>query len=766
MTATDTTGTVTLAGVRVVELGTGSIAPIVGMLLADHGADVVRFGGPPVGALSPQEAFRHRSKRLVASPPTPEEAAVLLGAADLCVAGPGGGIDSERRDTILRENPRLVWLDLPLWDGPAPWGDVESHGLLAAWTGMAARQTSFSGDPVEPVYDLLFSSHAAWAAACAVACLVERERSGFGQRVTVSAAHGMLLPLIGVLSVDADIPDPSTAIGSFGRHPTYTVFECGDGRWLACGALGSKFERAILNVLGIESILDDPRLGGGTASYSAPDVFAWVRSEVAAAFRTRDCDDWVERISAAGIPCGPVGHRDDWLDRPQVAALGERVELAVPGLGTLTMPGTPNHLPSSAGAPVAAPRAVELGEVGWTPRPAPAVTGPAPLRPGPLAGIRILNTGSFVAGPYSGSLMAELGAEVVKLEPTGGDPFRQTGFMYSRGMRSIAIDLASAEGREILDDLAGTCDVVICSLRPGAERKLGLDHETLASRRPDIITTGISGFGEVGPQAGRPGVDMVLQAMSGMMRAQGGDDEPVVNTLAITDFNAAALTCLGAVLALYHRAQTGGGQHIWTSLADVATYTQGAGLVKLDGKPVSTLNGGRDYKGTGCADRYYRVADGWLRVAGRDRDALDPDELIAAGIDVDKELFARDRVAAVASALADLGAKEAADRLARAGLAAVPARRVTEVLRDPLLLASGRIEVRAGEEGTVFTAPGRYAAFGRTALSGHLVTPGAGQHTRALLAELYPAERIEELLRAGVVEAGAPMPQRLGAVYR
>ena len=758
-----------LDGIRVVEIGTGTVATIVGMLLGDFGADVLRVDPVACASTLPtSDVLRHRNKRRVViedSAADREELNRLLAAADVCVCGPQAGISAERRTAICAQNQELIWLDLPVWEGPAPWGDVESHGLLAAWCGMSARQASFSGEPVEPVYDLLFVAHGVWAATCLVACLVERESSGAGQMVTISGAHAMLIPLIGILAVDADKPDPTTAIGPFGRHPTYSIFECGDGLWLACGALGERFEDLILKILGLTHVLEDEHMAGGRDSISQPAVFTWMRERVVEAFRSRPRQHWMDELEEAGIPSGPVSDRDAWLDHPQVRALGEALEIEDSTHRKVTMPGIPVHLTRTPGLDPVLPRAATFADVDWKPKESAAPQA-SRLRPGPLAGTRVINTGTFVAGPYSGSLMAELGADVIKLEPTSGDQFRQTGFMYSRGMRSIALDLGTAEGKDVLHDLVEHVDVVMSSLRPGVANKLGLDHDSLALRRPGIITTGISGYGEQGPMSLSPGVDMVLQAVSGMMSTQGGADEPVVNTLAIIDFTTAAVTCLGATLGLFNLRRTGEGQHSWSSLADVATLLQGPALLRIDDEPVTFPIGGRDFKGDRPSDRLYPVRDGWVRLYAASADSMSADHLVGAGLAVDPEMHVADPCAAISSALADIDAREAVRRLRLAGVAAVRVRRVTEVLRDTDLIGHGRIEIRSGDNDECFTAPGRYATFGRTARSDAMRTPGAGEHTSEILADIYSGERVLELLEKRVVVQGQPMPQQLGAVYR
>src|SRR5699024_1508106 len=154
------------------------------------------------------------------------------------------------------------------------------------------------------------------------------------------------------------------------------------------------------------------------------------------------------------------------------------------------------------------------------------------------------------AGPYSGSLLAHLGADVVKIESTQGDVFRDTGFIFNRGMRSISLDLKSDTGRGAFRDSVESADAVFTPVRPGVLEQLGIDYASRKQAKPDIVSVSLSAYGEFGPLAKQPGFDMVVQAMSGMMTSQGGPDCPAVNTLAIVDFTSAVVNSLATVTGL------------------------------------------------------------------------------------------------------------------------------------------------------------------------------------------------------------------------
>src|SRR6185312_7382868 len=250
-----------------------------------------------------------------------------------------------------------------------------------------------------------------------------------------------------------------------------------------------------------------------------PGNIAWASELTRAAFLARDRDEWLALMAALGIPCGPLGDRDQWLDHEQVRAIGMRAEADDPERGRVVMPGVPVRLTAAPG-------------------------GLPPLREGPLSGFRVLDMGTFVAGPYAGSLLAELGADVIKVEPPAGDPFRVSGFVFNRGMRSLSVNLQAPDGADAFRRLARASDVVINSLRPGVAARLGIDYATLAAGHPGLIEVTLSAYGEGGPLGGRPGVDMVIQGLSGMMSAQGGDSEPVANTIAIIDVTTAAMLAL------------------------------------------------------------------------------------------------------------------------------------------------------------------------------------------------------------------------------
>src|SRR5690348_15840712 len=684
-----------LEGIQVVDLSHGTAGPVVGMFLADFGAEVIKAeppGGDPARSLPGFAAWNRGKKSVIADPADPARrrwVAELIAGADVCLASDAGTLAGYglNRWRLLRDNPRLVLVETPVYAGEAPWhGGEESHGLLAAALGVAWRQSSHDGGPVESVARFLLQVHGVWAAVCAVAALVERERSGFGQLVSVSGVHAVMEANISAFSVDPALPDPPTGIGPGGRHPTYTRFVARDGKWLASGALGAKFETALLGVLGLSWMLQEERMGGRVQNLVRPDNILWAKELTSAAFLSRDRDEWLELMTGLGIPCGPLGDRGQWLDHEQVRAIGMRTEVDDPERGRVVMPGVPVRLTAAPGR-VRGP-APALGEHEGTvaPRaPKAAPEGLPPLREGPLSGFRVLDMGTFVAGPYAGSLLAELGADVIKVEPPAGDPFRVSGFVFNRGMRSLSVNLQAPDGANALRRLARTSDVVINSLRPGVAARLGIDYATLAAGHPGLIEVTLSAYGEGGPLGGRPGVDMVIQGLSGMMSAQGGDSEPVANTIAIIDVTTAAMLALSAVLALLHRERGGDGgqgQRAWASLVGTATYLQTGEIVRYPGRPPAS-SGGRDYPGTDPFDRYYRVSDGWVRLHAPRPAEVTAGTLAAAGLPVDPAAFDADPGAALAAALAGLTSQTAADRLNRARGAAVPARRVSGLMRDP-----------------------------------------------------------------------------------
>lgn len=210
-------------------------------------------------------------------------------------------------------------------------------------------------------------------------------------------------------------------------------------------------------------------------------------------------------------------------------------------------------------------------------------TSPAP--PGALAGVNVLDVASMLAGPYCATLLGDLGAEVVKLEPPQGDETRRFGprrgtdsgvFVgVNRNKRSVVADLRTERGREVLAALVDWADVVVDNLRPDARRRLGLDHETLADANPRIISVSLSSFGASGPYAGRAGIDPVAQALTGFMAVTGpAGGGPTKAGPPVGDATASLLATVGALAALRAREETGLGQQVDVSLVDGLLHIQ------------------------------------------------------------------------------------------------------------------------------------------------------------------------------------------------
>lgn len=202
-------------------------------------------------------------------------------------------------------------------------------------------------------------------------------------------------------------------------------------------------------------------------------------------------------------------------------------------------------------------------------------------KPGPLAGHRVLELGSLVAGPFCGSFLADFGAEVIKAEQIDGDPVRAMGdhvdgkSLYAASMmrnkRLISVNLRSPEGRQVIREIAAHCDVVIENFRPGTLEKWGLGYEDLRKLNSSIVMVRVSGFGQSGPYASRPGYGVIGEAVSGLRHLIGDPDRPPSRAaVPLTDYVAGMYGAMGALVALIHRRHTGEGQCVDASLFEAA----------------------------------------------------------------------------------------------------------------------------------------------------------------------------------------------------
>jgi len=203
---------------------------------------------------------------------------------------------------------------------------------------------------------------------------------------------------------------------------------------------------------------------------------------------------------------------------------------------------------------------------------------------GPLHGVRVVDLSQMMAGPLCSMVLGDLGADVIKVEPPEGDALRRTGdtvrggetdymLSLSRNKRSVVVDLKAAGGRSVVHALAATADVVLENFRPGTAERLGVDYERLAALNPRLIYCSISGFGRDGADAGRPALDPVIQAVSGLMQLTGTPATgPLKTGFPFADFATPLLATIGILAALHARAGTGRGQRIDLSMVDAAIF--------------------------------------------------------------------------------------------------------------------------------------------------------------------------------------------------
>ena len=401
---------------------------------------------------------------------------------------------------------------------------------------------------------------------------------------------------------------------------------------------------------------------------------------------------------------------------------------------------------------------------------------PAPRGPGPLAGMRVLELAQIMAGPTAGMMLADMGADVVKVEKLpGGDDSRgyreprvngvsAPFLILNRNKRGIALDLKKPQGREILLRLVRDADVLTENYRRGTLEKLGLGYEVLSAANPGLVYCAISGYGRDGPWADKGGFDLIAQGVSGLMSITGEPGGPPVKTgNSVADINAGILAVTGILAAWAHKLRTGQGQVVDTSLMEAAlqqTYWHAAIAFATGSSPGPT---GTAHILT-APYQAFRAKDGWINVGGANQanweriaDVLGHPEWR----DDPRFRTNSDRMANLAAlvermndALATRTRAEWLDAFDAAGVPAGPVNSMQEALSHPQAIARGMVVDLVHPEAGATKALGCPVHFSATPASVTRPAPMLGEHTREVLAEAgYSAGDIDAFVAEGVVEA-------------
>ncbi len=789
-------------GLRVLELGSGISGALAGMILADNGAEVIKVEPPDGDANREHPAFRMWSRgkeSLVADlgrRRARNRVRELAAEADVWLTSwrPGTserfGLDA---DSLAARNPRLVTCAITGFGASGPYAHYPGwEGVVAARAGRmlefacvaGGERPAYAAVPVASYCASQLALHGIFAA------LYERERSGRGQHVETS-----LVQALTVYDLVNWLPGfPTTLRLEDVPFLPYLPACTADGVWLQFAQLSPVQFRAFIRDLGLEALYEEPRFRHAPHLMRVEDLHT-LRDTLLARVREKTYAEWMEIFDRdRHIAVERLRTVREAMEHPQIVHDGGVIELDDPEVGSTRQLGPLvrfDATPSQPGA--AAPALGSKRDAGWAdatgdgrePHRALSLADTKERRV--LSGVVVLELATWVATPFAATLLAELGARVIKVEPLGGEPFRQIAhgvpwLKTMQGKESLAADLKRPEGRELIRKLAARADILVHNYRPGVPERLGIDAATLRAINPKLIHLYGASYGSTGPCAAKPAYHPTAGAVCGQAMAQVGAGalpapDAVLSTEELRrlsrrlelanetnpDPSAAVASATALLMALYHRARTGEAQALETSMLASNAYALSADYVDYEGRP-ERERADAELLGLGALYRLYSTREGWVFLASPTQRQFER-FCKAAG----RRRWLRDSRFADAEArrhndgelaklLTELFARRSADEweaeLAKRGVGCVRAD------RGPFArFAFGESWMR--EAGMVTDVEdsqlGRYTRFGPAVNlsrdNGEVRGPcRAGEQTRAILAELgYREHQIEELGRRGVV---------------
>ena len=738
------------------ELGLGLAGELPGLVLADLGADVVRVvgsSGAPIDHGLPWRRPWQRDKRIVATDDPHEIHALLVEADAALVYGPETLVEGRGlgyRD-LQRPNPGLVYARCR--PSRTSTGTVEDFGLLVeARSGFCTQLAGHRPGPIFVDVRAPGSGAAFLLTTSVLALLRRRVLARTGGWAETSLYDGMLATL-GCMIGRSERAAPEVE-GYWEKGSTFPnfLYRCADGELIQVWFGGKGMYAKLIEVLGDEPSNEGYYVDQATGALNARAT-RW-----RATFALEPRDVWIERLRAAGIACEPVLGPGEALSDPHLAEIGVALCRSDEGHDDVVV-GTPIAVRPLAGDDLP---------------PAERPPGGESL----LDGLRVLDFSAFVAGPLAAEVLADLGADVIKVEPPQGEAMRGAAYAIAacqRGKRSLAMDITAPEARPVVERLIRWADVVLHNFRVGVSGRLGIDEVAVAGLNPYAVYCHASAFGTTGPRASSPGNDALMQALTGFERAIGGaGNDPIAATWIPVDMSGGWIAAVGILAGLYARAVTGRGQQVATSLLGAGMLLH-SGVFQRDGEVVRGPEIDPRQTGYGPGYRLYEGGDGrWFALVLPDPEAwrrlrslpeaVEVPEVYAplrGGVD---DAVARQAEAVLEAVFATAPAAEWVARLRGEGVLAEVVAPVDRdgfrrgILDDPVNHLLGRVAAYETADWGRFEQIGPLLRCGPSAGGGpSLMLPGPGEHTVAVLRDLgFDAAEIDGLLDAKVVRQLGP----------
>jgi crotonobetainyl-CoA:carnitine CoA-transferase CaiB-like acyl-CoA transferase len=598
--------------------------------LADYGADVIWIE-PPGGDPSREEyAVRYsvygRNKRSMVldlkDPAGRDGLLDLLDTADVFVTSWRPGV-AERLglgyDEVHDRVPGLVYCSISGFGPGRADSDLPGYEeLVHAASGAMGAQPGHREPPIFLGLPVASAGAAYMGLIGVLAALYRREDDGHGRHVETSLLDGIIAYLAqGWGYSEKMLSGPPMMLG--GARFVARTFRCSDDEWLGVCTFGRGAFDRFIKAMGLEDKVAPSQPGADIMVPLTPEESQVINVGLPDTFATQPRKVWMERLLEADIAAIPVLHQCEVFDEPQAVHNQMVVEVDDPALGRVQQVAPAIRFRDTpAAAPQPAPTVDQHGEQLRTELAGravgPRVTGSPDERP-LLEGVRLLDLGHWFAAPFSGRLLADFGAEVIKLEPPFGDGMR--GFerafaAAAAGKRSIAADIKAPQLEELRTRLIDWADVVMHNLRPGVAERLGLGYDDVRARKPDIIYFNAPGWGSSGPDTLRQSFAPLMSGYCGAAFEIGGQFNPPIGPMTNEDTGAGMLGAVALLMALVHRKRTGNGQffelpQLNSAMTDMAHIVRRSDGTVLGADTLDPLQ-----MGTSPLRRLYQTSDGWV----------------------------------------------------------------------------------------------------------------------------------------------------------